>query len=68
MYSHHSVPTTANFSRADVVDPSSGTCRPGIYTVTAQATVGAGVVRGTLAGQQFDAGARAVTVTMVPVP
>jgi len=37
----------------------------GTYTVTAQAGTGAGLVRGTLTGQQFDAGVRAVTVTMV---
>ena len=40
----------------------------GTYTVTAQAGTGATLVRGTLSGQQFDAGARAVTVTMVAVP
>jgi len=39
----------------------------GTYTVTAQAGAGATLVRGTLTGQQFDAGARAVTVTMVAV-
>jgi len=40
----------------------------GTYTVTAQAGPGAGLGRGTLTGQQFDAGVLAVVVTMVAVP
>ena len=57
-------------SRAELANPVVPVIAvsPQTYTVTAQAGTGATFVRGTLTGQQFDAGARAVTVTMVAVP
>jgi len=70
---------TVTVTPATGTGPPAGTTNPsgvvvfrdlpaGTYTVTAQAGTGASLVRGTLTGQQFDAGARAVTVTMVAVP
>ncbi|HEY5115112.1 MAG TPA: carboxypeptidase regulatory-like domain-containing protein [Nakamurella sp.] len=67
---------TVTLTPATGTGPPAGTTGPsgqvvfqdlpaGTYTVTAQAGTGAGLVRGTLTGQQFDAGVRAVTVTMV---